>query len=102
MNTTVSNTDKRCSLFFRSGLLALAATALSSCCFAPTCTVCNGNGYVLLEGGAPVPADSKPAAAEERIEGCPECDTTGKAWAVGSPREKKDIDRSKLKTLRVY
>ncbi len=101
MNLTPQNADRRRRLLFKAGLLCLAATALSSCIF-PECAACNGNGYVRLEGGAPLPADSKPAAPEERIGCCPECDATGTLWGFGSPRAEKDIDRSKLKTRRVY
>ncbi len=101
MNLSPQKTDRRRDLLFKAGLLALATTTLSSCIL-PECTACNGNGYVQLEGGAPLPMSSKPAAPEERIGWCPECDATGKVWGLGSPRAEKDIDRSKLKTRRVY
>ncbi len=101
MNNTPQNTDGLHRLLFKAGLLGLAATTLSSCIL-PECTACNGNGYVQLEGGAPLPMSSKPAAPKERIGWCPECDATGKMWGFGSVRAEKDIDRSKLKTLRVY
>ncbi len=101
MDTSPQKTDRQRSLLVKAGLLSLAATALSSC-IGPECTACNGNGYVRLEGGAPLPVNSQPAAPEERIGWCPECDATGKMWGFGSPRAEKDIDRSKLNTLRVY
>ncbi len=101
MNITPQNTDRLRVLLVKAGLLCLASTALSSC-IVPECTACNGNGYVRLEGGAPLPMDSQPSATEERIGWCPECDATGKVWGFGSPRAEKDIDRSKLKTRRVY
>ncbi len=100
MSLPLHKPDKPHALLLRAALLGLAATALNSC--TPECTVCSGNGYVRLEGGAPLPVKGNPTAPKERIEACPECEATGKAWGLGSPRSRQDIDRSTLKTLHVF